>query len=666
MIKLTRPPCRIANPGTFQLPGTPGATYTIGQDAVLDFSWTKLPERISVDIESAGKKGRKKYDIKSVQIGTPNHALILDPRVPEQLQRVRHILNSGRTLTFHNTPFDVPNLYLTGMVDLDTVWNIEDTLIWARGAEPDEKTRKDLRNASNRYLDTGIDDPLTGILKTMGWSKEHWYEHGDLNIPAYTFMAASDAIATARLRDPARQAFYDRLTSGHPFSEFGVRGDEAWRLTDREQVTNRVHVHRQCRGYLVDPEYLDDYRAGKAKDIHSMAAQLEAEGIKPGDTGSMAGWLDERNLLPDNYPRTPKTHKPSGAKDNLATLNHPVVTTFNSHKEMVHIDRDYLSKVMDNSDDDGRIHPGTNILGAATGRQSISGDAPLHQFSGDARGILLADNWQDVQRAHAVKEPCDCENVKGLVSIDWSQIEPVLAANIAGDTEAIEYYESGHKFYDAITSKVSLPYKAAKTTVLAQLYGEGIMKLAHDLSVDMGRPVGISEAKDVVAMIWRALPGTKGLVDKPYRGGKLQRIAEKYKLIFTLSGRIVPIPSGFWPCWDCGGSGLSIPEDPESNPCRWCKGKGKQWKVATHKGVNYFIQGGAYDLLAEAEYSLWESGLWEALYFSMHDEMIVDAAAAHDVQKIMATPPERLCMMAKRTPILRTDMAHLGERWADA
>jgi DNA polymerase-1 len=672
MIKLTRPPCRILQPGTFPLPGSNGASYTIGHEAVMGFNWNGLPDQISVDIEGAGKDGRKKYDLKSVQIGTVNHALVLDPRVKEQFGRIRQIINSGRTLTFHNSPFDVPNLYLTGMLDLDTVWNIEDTLIWARGAEPDERTRKNLLSTSNRYLGTDIKDPLDKLLKTLGWSKAKWYEDGDLNIPAYRIMAASDAIATARIRDLARQAFYDRLTTGHPFSKNGVMGDEAWRLVDREQVTNRMHVHRQCKGYLADPEYLDAFRANQAKDIHVMAARLEAEGVKPGDTGSMAKYLDENGLLPEKYPRTPKTGKPSGAKENLARLGHPLVKVFNTHKELVHVDRDYMSKVMHNADDDGRIHPGTNILGAATGRQSISGDAPLHQFSGDSRGILLADNWEealksltgpDGNRLHAPKEPCTCTNPKGLVSIDWAQIEPVLAANVAGDTAAIEHYESGHKFYDALTALGGIPYKVAKTSLLAQLYGEGIMKLARDLEMSM------DQAKEVVAEIWKVLPGTKALVDKPWKGGKLQSIAEKYEMVFTLSGRIVPVPSGFWPCWECEGTGY-LPADAEPGQptiqCFKCSGKGKQWKVATHKGVNYFVQGGAYDLLAEAEYSLWESGLWEALYFSMHDEMIVDAAAAHDVRKIMATPPERLCMLAKRTPVLRTDMAHLGERWADA
>jgi hypothetical protein len=54
------------------------------------------------------------------------------------------------------------------------------------------------------------------------------------------------------------------------------------------------------------------------------------------------------------------------------------------------------------------------------------------------------------------------------------------------------------------------------------------------------------------------------------------------------------------------------------------------------------------------------------VYLLMHDEIVCDAEAAHDIRKIMETPPERLVMMAGRTPVLRTDMAHLGERWAAA
>ncbi len=663
MITLTRAPARIAEPGTFPLPGFNQAKYTIGHHetrAATPELMETAPGVLAVDIEGAGKDGRKRYDVKAVIIGTSNHSVIYDPRDPSQYADIRTVINSGDyKLAFHNSPFDVPILFALGLIDLDTIWRVIDTLIWARLAEPDERERKTLTNAAAKHLGIAISNPLPGLLKTLGISISKWYADFDLDTPAYRMMAATDVILTHRLIKPVKDAAFRRITSGHPFSSYGVTGDEALRLVEREQIINRQHLRRTCRGYLVDPDYLDSYRDTTAAEMNVIAGELEALGIRPGNAGDLTTWLEEHDLLPDGYPRTPKTGRPSGSKTELAKLGHPVAERFVTHKEVTHILRDYLDKVMDGADENGRIHPGVNMLGAATGRQSISGDAPLHQFPAPARGIILADNWQEA-RAHmehpALDEngdavPCTCKNPKGLVSIDWSQIEPVVVANIAGDIAAVEYYEKGNKFYDALVKFGGIPYKAAKVTLLAQLYGEGITKLAGDLRVT------IDEASEIRDMVWRTLPGSKRLAGKK---GKLQSIAQQYRLIFTLSGRIVPVPSGRWPCWG------EHKTQKEVDRCSRCDHRGTIFSVAVHKGVNYFVQGSAYDLLAEAEVNIINAGLGDAIYLPMHDELVVDAEAAYDIRKIMETPPERLCMLAKRTPKLRTDMAHLGERWAAA
>jgi DNA polymerase-1 len=88
--------------------------------------------------------------------------------------------------------------------------------------------------------------------------------------------------------------------------------------------------------------------------------------------------------------------------------------------------------------------------------------------------------------------------------------------------------------------------------------------------------------------------------------------------------------------------------------------------VATHKGINYTVQGSAYDLLAETLVKIEDAGLGDAVYLSMHDELIMSTCAADDIRKIMETPPERLCEFSERVPILRTDRLDLGIRWAVA
>jgi DNA polymerase-1 len=250
-----------------------------------------------------------------------------------------------------------------------------------------------------------------------------------------------------------------------------------------------------------------------------------------------------------------------------------------------------------------------NLLAAVTGRMSM-GDPPLHQFPGDARGIILADEGDS------------------LTSIDWSQVEPVLAANMAKDHDVLAGYEDGSRdFYSSIaiaaglagkdatpadfktvrdggTGKYVKGRKTAKVILLAQLYGEGITKLALDLGVS------IEEAKSLREVVFQPIPKVKRLV------ANMRSLAERHKTVFTLSGRILPIPSGIW-------------------------------GVDTHKGINYLVQGSAYDTLAEALIRVDEAGLGSAVYLALHDELVVSTEAAEDVRKIMQEPPTRLIEIAQ-------------------
>jgi DNA polymerase I len=660
------------NQGTFPLPGFTTAAYTIGHDAVQDVPGiTCAAPVLSVDIETAGKSGNARYDVKAVSVGIPSHAVILDPRDTMQFGIARGLLNTGRKLIFHNSPFDVPILYLVGLIDLESLDYVTDTLIYARLAEPDERASKALGMAARRHLQLDLTDPLPQILKTLGVSRERWFSEFDLDTPNYRHMAATDAILTARLEQVVRADAYARLTQGHPFVLHGVTGDDAWALVEREQVLNRDALRRTCRGYAVDTSYADEYRRTNASRLAVQTAELEREGVVPGYSGSMISWLSERDLIPEGYPVTAKKREPSGRADDLEMIDHPLVRTFSEHKDTTKIDRDYLSKVLFDAALTGRTHPTVSFLGAATGRVSMAGP-PVQQFPPDARGIIVPDDYDAVMRAgqtyydckdHVVtgrgtpgeKVTCNCTDLKGLVSIDWSQIEPVLAANIAGDLDTLKGYESGASdLYSDIALFAAVPRKVAKIILLAQLYGEGLLKLAHDLKLitytemqlikqysrahDMPHRYaaeelgveGFGKAIEIRNKVFGPLPLTFGYMSK------LRQVSEEYRTIPTLSGRIVPIPSG------------------------WFDGK---FSVQTHKGVNYTFQGGAYDTLANSWYKIHEAGLRDAVYLTMHDEMIVDGQAARDIRKIMETPPDRLCMLAKRTPVLRTDFAHLGERW---
>lgn len=596
--------------------------------------WQGTP--VSVDIETFGT-GRYSARLKCVGFSDATEdggtAIVLDPRDPRQRDAIGHLVRHAPTLVFHNSPFDVPNMARNGLIGLDHLAKVEDTLLYARLAEPDSLVSKNLARTGARYLGTSTEDHLGKAFKAAGLTTDQGYYQFDLDRLLYLMGNAADAVMTSRLRPLVRQAAYDRLTTGHPFTENGVTGDEAWALIDRVQRFNRILLRRAIKGLRVDLEFLDDYRARTGARLERAEAELARHGVEPGNGNSLVRFLEKHDGIPDGYPVTPKQKTPSTKAEDLETLEHPLAEVFVAQKQIAKVQNDYLQKVVDQSGEDGRIYPVTNVLAAVTGRASMA-DPPLHQFPADARGIVMSDEGDR------------------FTSSDWSQIEPVVITNIAAgrgskvDLEVIEAFESGADFYRPIMDQAGIVRDVAKVVLLAQLYGEGVKKLAADLKVSLER------AEELRDSILTTLPGVAALVraksactQPGQREGLLRSIARDYGVVFTLAGRIAPVPMGRgWVDEETGEVG------PPSR--------------AVHKGVNYHVQGSAFDVLMETVIAGDDAGLADTLYLTMHDELVTSEDAADEWQKIMQTPPERLCHLAKRVPLLRTDRADMGERWA--
>lgn len=601
-------------------------------------AWVDQP--VSIDIESFGLD-RYSARLKCVSFSDQHTAVVLDPRDDVQRQAIGFVIQTAPKLIFHNSAFDVPNLARNGLIGPDQCGKIEDTLVHARLAEPDALTSKNLAQTGHRYLGTPTDDHLLMAFKAAGLTKEQGYYQFDIDRFLYLLGSASDAIMTARLAPRLRDAAYDRLTTGHPFTTNGVAGGEAWELVEKVQRFNRILLRRACRGLRIDAEYLDQYQERTAQELSEAEKALAELHIRPGNANDLMSYLDSQDAIPEGYPRTAKTKKPSTVADHLETLSHPIAKVYVRHKQISKVQNDYLAKAVDQSGDDGRIYPAVNVLAAVTGRASVSG-TPYHQFPEDARGIILADEGDQ------------------LTSMDWSQIEPVTIANIAGDLEPILAYESGEvDFYEGISQAAHVVRSTAKVVLLAQLYGEGLRKLAGDLGIpqddedaEQNWPGWTGNtAFDLRGQIFATLPRTADLVRAAsaagpgQREGLLRRIGRDYGVVFTLAGRIVPIPMG---------RGWLNEETGEIGPP----------SRAVHKAVNYFVQGSAFDVLMETVIRGDDAGLADTLYITMHDELVASTDAADDWEKIMREPPERLCRLAKRVPLLRTDRADMGERWA--
>jgi DNA polymerase I len=585
----------------------PGTHVICGPDHVGDAlkELFRRTRHIATDIETYGL-GQLARRLKAVTIASTHTAIVFDPRDSRQARMIRWAYREASSIMLHNSTFDVPSLYLNGLLGIPECAKVWDTLIWARLAWPDAMERKGLEALAHRLL--GLSDAsVRGLFAVNGWrSTAVGYREADLDLPAYVTGAAMDGIVTARLRTLVRSAALDTITRNHPFSERsripGVAGADAERLVDREQGINRMLLRRACTGILVDQQYASDYADHVTREQHEREQLLTAAGVRPGNGQDLARHIVATQ--PDRmagWPRT-KTGYRMTKTDVPRLADIPVAAAFAEHKQIKKVKSDYLDKVSELADENGRIHPVTNVLAAVTGRASM-GDPPLHQFPDGARPIILPDPG--------------CQ----LASIDWKQQEPVLVANAAGDMSILAGYEDGSEdFYDGVAARAGITRKQAKTVVLALLYGEGMAALAAALGITE------EDADRLRAYVFRAMPRVKDLLMR------LRVVADRYRQVPTLSGRILPIPMG-------------------------------TYGVQVHKGVNYFVQGSGWDLMAESLVACEDQGLGDAIYFTMHDEMVVDDAAAHDIEQIMRTPPPRLVALAGRVPALRTDYALLGDHW---
>lgn len=582
---------------------------------------------VAVDIETFGL-GADSWRIKCVVISDGQTVAVLDPREPEQHDAIFDTLDAAPKILMWNSPFDAPILVNNRLLRVDDVAKITDSLLHARLANPDPFQSKGLEAVADRLKVHSKGTPIAQTFKELGLSKKDGFHAFDIDRADYLFGAALDGIVTYKLAPLVRHEAAAALNK-NPYHKFRVTGSDQDTLLEREQIVNRVMLRRACLGIRVDFDFAADYRKVNQGRIDELDAQLKAIGIKPGDGGSLLKWMDEEGLIGADHPRTP-TGRLQATAAVLEGMDHPLARIFVESKQKTKLDRDYLAKMEELSKPTGgRIHPQTNIFAAVTGRSSVS-NPPLQQIPPAARGIFLPDEGRK------------------FVSIDYSQVEPFVAASMAGDIGVLRGYESGESdLYTDIADFASargqeMPRKVAKTVLLAQMYGEGLGKLTRDLGLDPGPLIEMEngefrhtydEARTLKDRIFEVMPATEKML------GGLKDAAKKNRCVPTLAGRVVPVP---------------VYANKET---------GEKTDVAAYKGVNYTIQGSAYDMLADAIVEIAAQGYGEAIYLGVHDELVVDSEAAPDIQRIMEQPNKRLSAISGRTPRVRTEAGEVVERW---
>lgn len=549
-------------------------------------------------------------------------SVLLNPlREEEHRKKLRQIVDLAGRLVFHNHNFDMPPLIAHRLLTLDDINKTWDTLVMARMINTIDRAGRSLEDLAIKLgivPDDGIKMASVFSASGMGSAVRGFSEY-DIDSGTYRDGAMSDTVVTLRLLPLLEQQVLMRLDASITPTA-GLTRDGAWKLICEMQRMAQITVRRASRGFLTDPKFLESYDHKTRPDFEAACAALEAVGLEPGRGDKLIEHLDNLGQIPDDWPKTPtgKLSADKKAIKRLTSLGHPLA---DAHRKVADTTKiiNYLTKVNESVRYTGRLHPYIGVLSAsATGRMAISG-VELHQFPGDARGILISDT------------------AEGWSSVDWSTIEPVTMAVCAGDDGFLEPFFNGGDLYIPVARAAGLippdisdeeaathkGRKAAKVIILAAMYGQGKASLAAGLSDALGKKVTTEDASDLHARLKAAMPITFAFMRD------VMSRAEMSNTVLTITGRL-------------------LDEDPS----------------ATYKAVNHFCQGSAADVLYQSTLELDRQGLADHIHLWMHDELIVDTAVEKEVVAAMQKPPEALLKWARTKKVmLRTDANPMGGFW---
>lgn len=553
---------------------------------------------VAVDIETFGLKADR-WRLKAVGIGdaTGTRVAVLDPRDTRQADLLRDTLDATACLLLHNGSFDAVPLVHTGLMSLDAVDKIIDTIVLARMARPGGSNG--LEQVASVIGVKSSGSPWAGLHGS--WGAEKWYRTADLGMARYLDGLVADVSVTARIFTPLGEQF-SALMAKAPWWGRGAGGVRS--IAERELTVSRMMIRSAVIGLPVDLDYADEFRDRYSVDVQLRDSRLTDAGITSSKPSSMAKWLEHSGIADAKWERT-ETGQIKTAKKLLKPLA-PRVPLVADYLTVRNADKvfGYLDTITAEKGVTGRIHPTVNVDAARTGRMSVSGPA-LQQFPPAARGILLSPYEE------------------GLASIDWSSIEVVVAAALGRDKGMLTAIATGLDPYSLAMDAAGIDRDTAKVVILAGQYGQGIPSLARTLGTDE------AEARTVREKVFSSMPGVKALMDAA------SRLAES-GFVSTIAGRAIPIARD-----------------------------GNRFKAYT--GMNYIVQGSAYDLLAEALVKIAASGLRDHVCLAVHDELVVsaDPDVTQAISEIMSTPPDYLTEFVNGLPLsLKADPDLIGNRWA--
>lgn len=379
--------------------------------------------------------------------------------------------------------------------------------------------------------------------------------------------------------------------------------NDLWRLfADVESPLIPMLLAMKARGVRVDLGKAEQMRARLVRERDAIVAEVKrvtGHDVEIWAADSIARAFDAMDL---EYPRTPKTKKPSFTAGFLEHHEHPACQMIVEARRKDKMIGTFLDGGIFESHVGGRIHCQFNQLksdegGAVSGRFSSSN--PNLQF------IPIR-----TEEGRLIRELFLPDEGEQWYKLDWSQIEYRLIVHDAaflklrGAEDVVRQYleDPDTDFHQALADMTGLSRSSAKTINFGLAYGEGVAKLARQLNLELEEAEQLINTYHAKAPFIKAL--LKGLMNQAAATGQVRTLLNRLRTFNTwVSRRRVD------------GEVIEVFTRHRIPGAR---------RAFTHKALNARIQGSAADLMKKAMVDIWKSGACQVLgvpQLTVHDEL---------------------------------------------
>jgi len=435
--------------------------------------------------------------------------------------------------------------------------------------------------------------------------------------------AGEDADVTLRLH----QVLKPRLVSEHLTS--------VYETIERPLIP--VIADMECAGVKVDAvelQRLSNDFAKRGEEIEKEIRQLAGMDFNVGSPKQLGEVLFDHLKLPGG--KKGKTGAYATGADVLeevaATTGHPVPLKVLDWRQLTKLKSTYTDALQAQIDPvTKRVHTSFAMALTSTGRLSSS-DPNLQNIP------IRTEEGRKIRRAFVA------EAGMKLLSVDYSQIELRLAAEMAGIPALKEAFQRGDDIHAMTASQVfgvpvegmdPMVRRRAKAINFGIIYGISAFGLAQQLGIAQG------EAKAYIDAYFKRYPEIRAYMDRT------KEFARKHGYVTTLFGRRCYMP------------GIA-----DKNPARRA--------FMERAAINAPLQGTAADIIKRAMIrlpgALKQAGLKARMLLQVHDELLFEvpdaetSATAELVRQVMEQAPAPAQHIA--VPLIAE--AGIGDNWAEA